>query len=129
MMFQIDSKSRKSIYMQIVDNVKELAVKGVLEAGYKLPSVREMSKMLMVNPNTIQKAYRELERQGFIYTESGLGTFISPVSEIPVDNEKYEELKEQLIRIVKEIQFLGIKNDEINRLIKECLEEGGESND
>ena len=58
-MFQIDLKSRKSIYEQVIDNVKELIVTGVLPAESKLPSVRELSKTLTVNPNTVQKAYRE----------------------------------------------------------------------
>ena len=128
-MFQIDSKSRKSIYLQIVDNIKELAVKGVLEEDSKLPSVREMSKLLMVNPNTIQKAYRELERQGFVYSTSGLGTFIAPVSEMKVDQDKYDELKKQLEQVINEMQFLGIEREEIEELIKSVLRKGGAGND
>ena len=76
-MFQLDLKSRTSIYEQIVDNIKELILSGVLRAEDKLPSVRELSKTLTVNPNTTQKAYRELEYQGFVYTVSGLGTFVA----------------------------------------------------
>ena len=72
-MFQVDMKSRKSIYEQVVDNIKELIVTGILSAESKLPSVRELSKTLTVNPNTVQKAYRELEHQGYIYTVTGLG--------------------------------------------------------
>ena len=72
-MFEIDLKSRKSIYEQVTDNLKELIATEVLSSDEKLPSVRAMSKMLTVNPNTVQKAYRELEYQGYIYTASGLG--------------------------------------------------------
>ena len=70
-------KSRKSIYEQVIDNVKELIVTGVLPAESKLPSVRELSKTLTVNPNTVQKGYRELEHQGYIYTVTGLGCFVA----------------------------------------------------
>ena len=76
-MFQLDLKSRKSIHEQVVDNIKELIISGVLSPDEKLPSIRDISKTLTVNPNTIQKSYKELERQGFIYTLSGLGSFVS----------------------------------------------------
>ena len=75
-MFQPDLRSRKSIYAQIVDKLREEILSGVLKPDEKLPSVRDLSRMLTVNPNTIQKAYRELERQHYIYTASGLGTFV-----------------------------------------------------
>ena len=77
-MFQIDLKSRKSIYEQVIDNVKELIVTGVLPAESKLPSVRELSKTLTANPDTVQKAYRELEHQGYIYTVTGHWLLLSP---------------------------------------------------
>ena len=75
-LFQVDMKSRKSIYEQVVDNVKELIVTGLLPAESKLPSVRELSRTLTVNPNTIQKAYRELEHQMCIRDRyyGGIGT-------------------------------------------------------
>ena len=81
-MFQLDLKSRKSIYEQVTDNLKELIMTGTLASGEKLPSVRELSKTITVNPNTVQKAYRELERQGYIYTTSGVGTFVADISQI-----------------------------------------------
>ena len=70
-MFQLDLKSRKSIYEQVIDNLKELIMTRVLSTDEKLPSVRELSKEITVNPNTVQKAYRELERQGYVYKRSG----------------------------------------------------------
>ena len=72
-MFQLDLRNNKSIYDQIVDKFKEQIMMGQLQTGAKMPSVRELSRELGVNPNTIQKAYRELERQGYIYTSSGWG--------------------------------------------------------
>ena len=105
-MFQLDLKSRTSIYEQIVDNIKELILAGVLSAEDKLPSVRELSKMLTVNPNTIQKAYRELEYQGFVYTVAGLGTFVSAASERKVDEKRVGEVMEDIRRSIRELRFL-----------------------
>ena len=76
-MFKIDMRSRTPIYEQIIDSIKELVVKGVLIPGERLPSVRDMAKEMTLNPNTVQKAYQELERQGIISTLRGKGTFIS----------------------------------------------------
>ena len=84
-MFQLDLKSRKSIYEQVMDNLKELIMTETLASGEKLPSVRELSKQITVNPNTVQKAYRELERQGYIYTTSGVGTFVADRNQIHAD--------------------------------------------
>ena len=75
-MILIDYKSRKPIYEQIIDNVKELIVSGVLERDEQLPSVRQLAQELAINPNTIQKAYAELERQGVIYSLKGRGSFV-----------------------------------------------------
>jgi GntR family transcriptional regulator len=91
--FQIDLKSRKSIYEQVVDNIKDLIITGVIKAEDKIPSVRELSKILTVNPNTVQKAYRELEYQGFLYTVSGLGTFVASKGDIQMNEKKSMRLR------------------------------------
>ena len=128
-MFQLDLKSRKSIYEQVVDNIKELVIAGVLNSEDKLPSVRELSKALTVNPNTVQKAYRELEYQGFIYTVSGLGTFVtSPIHSV-MDGKKAHELQDNIRRDIKELLYMGMTRAQINELLQELFEERGESND
>jgi GntR family transcriptional regulator len=124
-MFQLDLKSRTSIYEQIVDNIKELILSGVLRAEDKLPSVRELSKTLTVNPNTTQKAYRELEYQGFVYTVSGLGTFVAERVEEKIDPKRLEELKEEAGRLVRELIFLGLGEREIRALFEDVLLERG----
>ena len=86
-MFLIDFKNRKSISDQIVDNVKGLVVSGVLRTDEKMPSVRELAEEITVNPNTVQKAYRILEGQGYIYSSQGRGTFVSDRSQIRVSKE------------------------------------------
>jgi len=121
--FQLDLKSRKSIYEQIVDNIKELILTGMLIAEDKIPSVRELSKILTVNPNTIQKAYRELEYQGYIYTVAGLGTFVASPSELPIDEKRIGEVKESLRENIKELYYMGCSLDRIKIILDELLEE------
>ena len=126
-MIQIDLKSRKSIYQQVVDNFKELIIKGVLKTDEKLPSVRELSKMLTVNPNTISKAYKELEREGYIYSMSGLGTF---VSEPPDENEaRLSEIREHLAFYINELSFAGLDEKEISEFVNDIIKKRGKSND
>ena len=122
-MFQVDLKSRKSIYEQVVDNVKELIVTGVMPAESKLPSVRELSKQLTVNPNTIQKAYRELEHQGYIYTVTGLGCFVAVRDEKEIDEKRVKQIMEELILVVRELMYLGIAPEEIKKKVDEIFSE------
>ena len=122
-MFQIDLKSRKSIYEQVIDNVKDLIVTGVLPAESKLPSVRELSKTLTVNPNTVQKAYRELEHQGYIYTVTGLGCFVATREEKQIDMKRVKQIMEELTLAIRELMYLGVTADEIRRKIDEIYKE------
>ena len=128
-MFQLDLKSRKSIYEQIVDNVKELIITGILKAEDKIPSVRELSKTLTVNPNTTQKAYRELEYQGYIYTVSGLGTFVAAPADQPADEKRVGEIKEHLRENIKELFYIGCSLERIKKILDELLEERSDWND
>lgn len=128
-MFQLDLKSRKSIYEQIVDNIKGLIIAGMLKSEDKIPSVRELSKTLTVNPNTIQKAYRELEYQGYLYTVSGLGTFVASPAELPIDEKRVVEVKEHLRENIKELLYIGCSLDRIRLILEELLEERSDWND
>lgn len=128
-MFQLDLKSRKSIYEQIVDNVKELIITGMLKSEEKIPSVRELSKTLTVNPNTIQKAYRELEYQGYIYTVSGLGTFVAVPDELPLDEKRVSDVKDKLRESIKELLYIGCSLERIKSVLNELLEERSDWND
>ncbi len=125
-MFQLDLKSRKSIYEQVMDNLKELIISGVLKEGEKLPSVRELSHSLTVNPNTVQKAYRELERQGYIYIVSGLGTFVSEKSQIQRDTARIEAIKGELKNCIKELHYLGLTDQEAKTLVFGIFKEGSD---
>ena len=120
-MFQIDLKSRKAIYTQIIDNYKRLIITGALHPDDKVLSIRDMAQLLTVNPNTVQKAYRELENQGYFYTVLGQGNFIAspdaPTSESTITPE-VEALYAQLKNIIQELTFRGQTLDKIIELIK-----------
>lgn len=125
-MFQLDLTSRKSIYEQIVDGCKELIVAGVLAPNDKLPSVRELSATLTVNPNTIQKSYRELEQKGWIYTVSGLGCFVSENAHLPQE-EQTKELYEKIKSTIRELLFLGVSEDDLLQILEKAVRERGRS--
>ena len=76
-MVHLDYRSARPIYAQIIDGLRQQITAGVLLPGEKLPSVRELAAELAINPNTIQRAYRELEQAGFIVTVTGKGCFVS----------------------------------------------------
>ena len=128
-MFQLDLKSRKSIYEQVIDNLKELIMTGRLAQGAKLPSVRELSKTITVNPNTVQKAYRELERQGYVYTTSGVGTFVADRDEIRADARELEAAKAAFDEAFREFLFLGLSYEEAKAIALDIMEERRISND
>ena len=118
--FQIDLKSRKAIYEQVVDNFKRLITTGVLQENEKAPSIRDLAGMLDVNPNTVQKAYRELESQGYFYTVLGQGNFISPPTN-SADSTAIKDLLAKIRDIVQELLYRGVKLSEIIQFIKnEC---------
>ncbi|WP_070121002.1 GntR family transcriptional regulator [Bacillus marinisedimentorum] len=124
-MFELDVRSRKPIYEQLVDKVKELIIHQVLKPDEKLPSVRALSGELTINPNTIQKAYRELERQGYIYSVKGRGNFVSPMEIMP-NQEKLEELKTEIAKLVDEAVYLGLKREDLLELYHEASLKGTE---
>lgn len=123
-MFDLDLRSRKPIYEQLVEKFKELIIKEILQADEKLPSVRTLAKQMTINPNTIQKAYRELETQGYIYSVKGKGSFVQ-VSDDAVNQEELMKIKEKLTADISEALYLGMTRKEIEQLIKKAEESIG----
>ena len=121
-MLQLDLKSRKSIYEQVMDQLKEQIMTGQMATGEKLPSVRELSKSITVNPNTVQKAYRELKRQGYVYTTSGVGTFVADRSEIHADLPALQKAQENLDDAFRQLLFLGIGYEKAKNLTMQIIE-------
>ena len=106
------------IYEQIMSEFKKQIVGGIMPPGEKLPSVRELSVQLSINPNTIQRAYRELEAQHYIYTVSGKGSFVAEGN--AQDSEKLEKLSAGFREILSEMKFLGYPeqdaHDDVSRV-------------
>lgn len=115
-MIIIDYKDTRPIYEQIVERFKTLILKGAMQPDEQMPSVRNLSMELSINPNTIQKAYAELERQGFIYTVKGRGNFVSGDSGL-VDKRKKEYLNKILV-LVSEVLEIGMSKAELIREIE-----------
>ena len=127
-MYQIDNLSRTPVYEQIVEQTEQFVMKGILSPGDQLPSVRSLSVQLSINPNTIQKAYTELERRGITLSAPGRGSFIPPdVSKIRAryKQEKLDQLKD----ILAELKSLGFAQNELDSLANEIYspQEGGSS--
>lgn len=105
-MMLIDYRDRRPIYEQVTDRFKELILRGALTEDSQLPSVRSLAMDLSINPNTIQRAYQELERQGFIYSVKGRGSFVADSG--PMRKAKRLEIFEALGRLVDEARCVGI---------------------
>jgi GntR family transcriptional regulator len=129
-MFELDLRSRKPIYEQLVDKLKELIINEVLQPDEQLPSVRTLAQQLTINPNTIQKAYRELEIHGFIYSVKGKGSFVNPNNQTK-DIKKIEAVKKELEKLLLEALYLGISSEELIQFIHEinASKGGGDSHD
>ena len=120
-MFDLDLKSRLPIYEQLVEKLKQLIMSDILVANEQLPSVRQLASQLTINPNTIQKAYRELEQLGFIYSIPGKGSFVSPV-ESNSHSKRLEEIREQLHPLLSEAIYLGMEKEELLQWIAAAYE-------
>lgn len=120
-MILIDYSDKRPIYEQIVEKFRMLILNGVLESDEKLPSVRALAVELSINPNTIQRAYAELERSGFIYSVKGRGNFVnSDVLVLKLEKEKMlQELKGQF----EKMKEVGISFQEIEHCLKEVYGE------
>lgn len=116
--FRLDEKNRSAIYVQVMENIKEMIVTDVWHENDKIPSVRELSEELMLNPNTVQKAYRELEREGYIYTVSGKGSFVSGKSAIRRDPAMVDELKNKVREAFRGLMLLGYSADDAASIIQ-----------
>ncbi len=119
-MFELDLRSRAPIYEQLVEKIKELIVNNVLKADEQLPTVRVLASELTLNPNTVQKAYRELEYRGYIYSLPGKGNFVRAT--VPANNTvRLQSLEQDLGRIISEMIYLGMSSEQIDNLVQASL--------
>lgn len=110
-MFSINYRDPRPIYEQVKDSLRRAIITGVLKADEKVPSVRDLAGQLAINPNTIQKAYRELETEGYIYSVPGKGSFVGECGEA-IEARK-AELYGHLDATVTDILHLGVTQEEI----------------
>jgi len=116
-MVHLDYRDARPIYAQIVDNFRRQIAAGILQTGEKMPSVRELAAELAINPNTIQRAYRELELQGYIASVPGKGSFVCGTGH---DSHSWEALD----AAIRQLNALGVSNEEILQHIRQ----GGDQN-
>jgi GntR family transcriptional regulator len=121
MEFRIDAAARQPIYRQIVEQVREAVARGRVAPEERLPSVRELSRMLVVNPNTVARAYSELERDGILNTRQGLGVFVAAPKIELTKKARKERLLEILDRLLTEAVCLGFTADEVAAAVDERL--------
>lgn len=121
MWFHVDTRAGVPIYLQIVGQVRQAVAMGILSPGDQLPTVRELAVQLTVNPNTVAKAYQELEREGVIETARGRGTFVAQKQPKRQDPERLEHLRRALDRIFIEAHYIGINSAGLRALFEERL--------
>ena len=113
-MIRLDYRDARPIYEQVRDGLRSMMVTGVLAAGDKLPSVRSLATELAINPNTIQRAYSELEAEGYIYSVAGKGSFAA--AEGGEQQRRIRELKTQAAPLLEELKTLGCTEEDLLQL-------------
>jgi DNA-binding transcriptional regulator YhcF (GntR family) len=120
--FHLDPRSGVATYLQIVQQVKEALRLGTIDVGDQLPTVREVVADLAINPNTVAKAYRDLEREGLVVARQGRGTFVASTLG-PASLRNHHELREHLEQWVNEADAAGLDEESIRALISATLRE------
>lgn len=128
-MILLDYKDKKPIYEQVIQKLQDLIMGGVLAKDEPLPSVRTLATQLSINPNTIQRAYAELERNGWIYSVKGKGSFVAAGD--TVRKERRAEWYARLGELLQEAGLLGISREEICEAVRRSgtAEKKGEQNE
>ena len=122
MLIQLNFKSGKPVYLQVVDQVKSAAASGALRPGESLPSIRPLAEQLRVNRNTVAKAYAELESQGVIETVAGRGCFLRENHTPFRKDVRLKMLAEEIDAAIVQAHHLRVEEKDFLALIKERLE-------
>lgn len=122
-MIQLDERSSKPLYEQIIEQFKLLVARGSLMTEDAIPSVRKLASQLGITPSTVAKAYQELERQGVIETIRAKGTFIARKVELQADDRKLSALHQSLSSIALELKMMGYTKEQAMELMAEAFEE------
>ena len=122
MLRAIDPKSATPIYRQVMDQISRAIAAGVLASGDQLPSVRELAAQLLLNPNTVARVYRDLERDGLVETRRGEGTYISSDASALREAERRRLVAEGLAAVARDVHAFGLSDSEAVRLFREALD-------
>lgn len=114
-MILLDYRDKRPIYEQMVEKLERLIVSGGLEPGSRMPSVRSLAMELSVNPNTVQRAYNQLEQEGYLYTVTGRGSFVAPEKEWR--DEQVSRMLEEWTAVTRKAREAGLSRE----LLEECL--------
>lgn len=120
-MLNLNYRSGQPIYEQVQSGLRRLIITGVIPAGDKLPSVRALAAQLAINPNTIQRAYDALEREGYAYSVPGKGSFAALPQD--VNSQRRDELLARLDDIIRELRYLGLSREDIAGRLAACERE------
>lgn len=121
MEFRIEPTSRRAIYRQLSEQIREAIATGRLAEGERLPSVRELSRTLVVNPNTIARVYTELERDGVLNTRPGLGVFVARPRQELTKKARHDRLTRHMDTLLTEAVHLGFAPEEVTGLVAERM--------
>lgn len=119
-MILLDYKDRRPVYEQVVEKFQQMILCGALQQGEAMPSVRSLAMELSVNPNTVQRAYQELERAGYIYSIKGKGSFVSSTGDAA--ESKRKELMEEFKACVEKSLAAGVKDKALTEILAECIQ-------
>jgi GntR family transcriptional regulator len=121
--FHLDQKSGLPFYVQIVNQVRQALLFGMLKAGDRLPTVKEVVAQVAINPNTVLRAYRDLEHDGLVISRPGLGTFVSATPPASMAAHQYRTLRADLERSIRKARALGLDEDIVASLFEHVLRE------
>lgn len=118
---ELNYGDHRPIYEQIKEKTKEYIINGAMAEHERLPSVREIAGQLAINPNTIQRAYKELESEGYTYSQKAKGYFVAPMKK-SVQTIKREEAMQTLETTLKELKYLGEEKESVESLVRKVYE-------
>ena len=122
-MIVLDYRDSRPLYQQVKDSLRRMMLTGLLEPDEKLPSVRSLATQLAINPNTIQRAYAELESEGYVVSVTGKGSFVACANQQMLLEEKRKEVEAELERAIRKGRSCGMNRDELRELFQIILED------
>ncbi|HPE69226.1 MAG TPA: GntR family transcriptional regulator [Thermotogota bacterium] len=120
MLISISNANPDPLYRQVSEQIKEAIVSGQLAPGTQLPSVRQLAMELQISVITIKRSYSDLESEGFLFSRAGQGTFVSNIQPSDVAEQKREEIKQRLRKLLQEANKFGISRETLVTLLQEC---------